>query len=612
MTPNPSADHSGPAIAPLRPEDSRRVDDPMQSGRFSDLLERLFVAGVWLVMTGCLLAWGAAFAGPVPYFDDWGFIPVLCGERPLTAEWLWEPINDHRFPLGRFLVWCFWNISHGQPRIDAFFDVILLAGSALLLTGAAARLRGRVKYTDAFFSLALLHWAHAELLPYLISSYGFLSIALICVLLWFLAGLPERRGLSASLTAGMCLLLLPLQGGQGAVQTPAMALAVGYLGWREIRSGFQVRRRNGVIMLASAASACVMIGAYLIGFRGVSKHNFREVGPADMVVAGLEFVCTSLGAFGGRAWPLSGAVMAVFVLLTVAALLYGWRSRADERERTVGLLLALLSTLSVAVAIGIARAGLGGGASRYVPISTPIVCCLYLVWCHYGPRAFRSFVQMVMFSVLCAVATYHMSTGMELGKRHRQKTQQFQEDIEAGIPLMGLAGRHASYWCWDEKPLADGLQALRTAGVGIFAAVRPDPPFETRPLPLDGASGSGAVGNRPRLSATNPDASLFLSLGRSEFIYAVRLKFEIENSVGQNPPTLQLLWPREDRVPWEPYQIAEFPVKLQTGPKQKTQTVWIHGRIDHFYVRLADGPATFRFEAIEVLTPPPGGTESRR
>ena len=44
------------------------------------------------------------YGADVPLWDDFVLVPVLTGETPLTADWLWAQHNEHRIALSKLVL----------------------------------------------------------------------------------------------------------------------------------------------------------------------------------------------------------------------------------------------------------------------------------------------------------------------------------------------------------------------------------------------------------------------------------------------------------------------------------------------------------------------------
>jgi hypothetical protein len=97
-----------------------------------------------------------SFNGP-GWADEWGngFVPVLVGGQPLTAEWLWMPFNGHRLVFPKLMLWILAKLTGGDFRAAMFVSAFGLGALALVMIRLATRIRGCLKYTDVIFPLAL-------------------------------------------------------------------------------------------------------------------------------------------------------------------------------------------------------------------------------------------------------------------------------------------------------------------------------------------------------------------------------------------------------------------------------------------------------------------------
>ena len=108
-------------------------------------------------------------------------------------------------------------------------------------------------------------------------------------------------------------------------------------------------------------------------------------------------------------------------------------------------------------------------------------------------------------------------------------------------------------------------------------------------------------------SGPGRDSILTFALGRPELVYAVRMKYSMDNQEELHLAFFEALWPRQQDDPWNPYEAFRCFLKLRTGPKVKTQTIWINRRIDRFHLRPDESPFTLRLKEITLLTQPGAG-----
>ena len=139
------------------------------------------VWGTWAFMLLALLGFVARYShnGPGRWDElGQGYVPILVGERPLTAEWLWKPIADHRMLVPKLILWVLARLTGGDFRASLFVAAFGLGVLAFMMIRAAASIRGSLKYTDVTFPLVLLNWGHAAGLLQAINT-AFPLIALV-------------------------------------------------------------------------------------------------------------------------------------------------------------------------------------------------------------------------------------------------------------------------------------------------------------------------------------------------------------------------------------------------------------------------------------------------
>src|SRR5260370_14183548 len=118
---------------------------------------RVFVGGVWLVLTLGLLAYVFHYGSNVPFFDDWHLVPYMTGDEPVTPKYLWSQHGDHRVPLSRLLLLGLGKLCGYDFRCGMVFDVLALSATSLVLIAVSRHLRGRLAFADAFWPLLLLN-----------------------------------------------------------------------------------------------------------------------------------------------------------------------------------------------------------------------------------------------------------------------------------------------------------------------------------------------------------------------------------------------------------------------------------------------------------------------
>lgn len=151
------------------------------AGRFSGAF--CLVWAVWGLSSAAALLFVAKYGSSIPYWDDWNMVPVVAGDQPVDARWLWSEHNGHRIPVPRLLLVGLYKLSGSDARAGMYFNVIILATAALILIRAARSQRGKTSYADALFPLLLLNWGHCENLLWCWQVTQVLPVAIVCVLL---------------------------------------------------------------------------------------------------------------------------------------------------------------------------------------------------------------------------------------------------------------------------------------------------------------------------------------------------------------------------------------------------------------------------------------------
>lgn len=576
--------------------------------------EGMFFYSILACMTLALSYWTVNYVGQVPYYDDWAYVPVLCDREPLTASWLWKDANNHRFPVSRLIMWACFHVTQGRYRLDLLFDVSLLSVSSILLGNASRRLRGRWAYTDAFFPLLLLHWANAENLLLYMSGYAFIGIACFAAVVSFLVSV--NTSISRPLTGAACLglVLLPLQGGQGAAQTPALVIAFLFAGVTLCRSSLSRELIAGRFVLFAALLAALGFVLYLFDYRGMpsGRSDAIEFNLMTTLSNSLLAASTSFGAIGSKAWPLSAPFMATLLVGTVCVIFADARRTPAGRQRAVLYLLGLSSSLCIAAAIAIGRTGHGGaGASRYMLLTAPIACCVYIMWSSYRNVAVSGFVQMLLFTIVCAFSTYHASLGIEVGKAHRRAVDALISDIDRGMPLTALAARHCTYFCWDGPPFRDGIAALKDRKVGVFARVKSDPPIHTVALGTSPSQYKNAVRTAKGWCGDKGGGTLKYQFGKRRFVYGVTMRFSMTGVPGVDKQVLPVHWTAVAQDQFDEAELREWQCDVWPNRPVRERTVWINAEISEFAIGVPPAPIQLHLESLSLLERPHGKSEER-
>lgn len=557
--------------------------------------ERVFVAAACLAMTLAATGYIWFYAVSIPFVDDWTHFAQMAKPEGMTASWLWSQHNEHRYPLSSIMMWYAWSWTGGDLRLGMLCGMLPLAATAWYLCWIARRRRGRSEFADAFFPLTLLHLGHAENFLWFVQSFFIWASVLALLVMGAFIDLRWTRRIAGIVAVGLCLLLLPLQGAMGLAYVPAFAFAFGLLAWRERQSAEPGSRRRALVIAAFAGLSLLLVMAYFWDFYNVAHHKPASRSLPRVVGSTFQFLAMGMGPTAERLWPASGAFTAGVFLASVAALAVAfWQTRGDERWRNVLLLVAGGAVCSLA--LGVAWGRQNALAGRYVVLAAPLWCWFYLAWIAPPWPALGRFVRMSLFTLMCALAMYHVSLGLELAKTRQAMAAEFYREIDAGVPISGLV-QWANFWSWDEAAFRSGLEFMRETRVGKFAEIADEPLARTITLDPEPTEATGTTREGVGWPLTD-QSQLRYELPAPGFVYAIRLRYNLAAAV--DPVTLRVSWTRADQDdPRRAVGRREFVIKVNTGRQPKSQTIWLGEPIKDFAINVGAEPA--RLEIVEAM-----------
>ncbi|MCI0564021.1 MAG: hypothetical protein MN733_36560, partial [Nitrososphaera sp.] len=198
---------------------------------------RAFVWSVWFVMMLTALIFLVKYGRIFPLTEDWLVVPPLIGNEPNLVQWLWTQNNEHRSPFAKLLLLFFLKATHGDFRAGMIFNIISLGVLSVAMIYVARHVRnGRTSFVDAFFPVALLHLGHAENLFWSYEITQVIPTIVACVILLVIVANHTLMTPVAAVFAGTSLFLLPLNGINGVIYAPILAMWLGYLGFLHWRS----------------------------------------------------------------------------------------------------------------------------------------------------------------------------------------------------------------------------------------------------------------------------------------------------------------------------------------------------------------------------------------
>ncbi len=461
----------------------------------TDRAAALFVWGLWAAMTAALLGYVGSFARDVPWWDDWDLVPVLSGREPVTAAWLWERHNEHRLLVPKLVHLALAAAAGGADfRTGAYLNALLLAGGTLVLILTARRLRGHTAVADAIFPLILLHWGQYENLIWSFQVQFIVATALFLVAVALLVtACPERLGWRG-LLVGVCAIVLPFCGINGAVLAPALVL---WLAW--------VARRHTRWLLLLALGAAVVLAGSLLDFSPAALH------PPAPTVGAISSLLVLLMAAGPVGVVCGGAMVGTLMLLltlTSAGLLARSCGTARlERLRGVGLLAAIGTVLALGVAVGWGRAGLHAdnpgsitGVTRYITLMAPLPCFGALA-------AVMTRTRLVAYLLLAAAAVMlpaNTHLGCEAARWRADVLDHLIADARRGIPPEQLSETYGPYvHAVDRDLLSQRMAMLREARLGPYRGL-----LQPKAFTIDAGEGPATSRDDARWTATLPKPSV--------------------------------------------------------------------------------------------------------
>jgi hypothetical protein len=425
----------------------------------------------WAAASAAALVFTAVLGSNVPYWDDWEYVPVLTGHQPLTWGFLWSQHNEHRIPLPRLVYIAAFKLSGGDLRAGMLVDVLMLSLAAALLMRVAARWRGHGSAADGALALALLHPGHVDNLIWTFDVVFVIPALLLSLALATIVGLASVPGRREVLTIAGVGLLLPLCGAPGLVHATALG------GWLLLqgvvtRAARDERRASArALPLALGGAVAAVCALYLWRFHRPPAQP-EPGGLRSSLVAAGQFLSLSLGPAAGWHWAPVAVALSLATLLTAGAVVRWWWRSSSNRPAAEGLLALAAGQLGLALAVGWGRSGSDAGAGlapRYVTLSVPLLCWLYVAWCRLPwPRVARVAHVATLLATLWLYPA-NLAFGMEFGHARRKVLQALVEDLDAGMPLERVVERHGSdvYPSW--APLTQWLRMLRDDRLGPFS-----------------------------------------------------------------------------------------------------------------------------------------------
>lgn len=545
----------------------------------------LFVWLVWAGMFAAAVGFVLHYGSVVPFADEWAIVPTLSGNRPLTLDWLWAQHNEHRIPLARLILLGLYRATDFDVRSGMLLTAGVLGTLAAAMIRAARVVRGRTSCADAFFPLALLNWGHDLNLLMGWQVVFAVPVALAGTLLVTIVRGGETPGFGTLLTAGACVVLLPLAGGMGLALVPAAVLWLTTCGVTIGRSRRPNAGRDAAGALAGAAGAAALLAVYFVGFERPARTQ-AQADAASVLRAALGFLATCTGRVFPEAWFVGSALAVTALAAAAVALGVAWAQRPGQRLRVLGLGAFLAGLVCLALAVAWGRAGLGPAVSqarRYVSLSVLVLCGAYFVFVLYAPGRAGRVGQMLLGMATAAMLWPNAVEGIAYGRQLHAFLEPFVQDLRAGVPRSIIAERYThppDKLYSDEQHLGEYLDMLHGAGLGLFRELRPDPAWRTVTLRDE--------------DLTRPAPAAFV-LKRPRFVYAFRFQYAYEPKA----PTATM------RVAWRTPAGAERERRLTVAqqPWPESLITWVNEPVARISIRPDDKPCACTIWGLELVVP---------
>jgi hypothetical protein len=427
---------------------------------------------VWAAMTLALVACVALYTYNMPLAEDWHMVSPLTGNEPSLWDWAWAQNNEHRLPLPRLLLL---GVLALVPdfRAGMLASIAVMAVAAALLIRALSRARGgRLRFTDAFIPIALLHIGNWENYMWAWELCFVLSAAIALLLLPAMSATDLWSSRPRALAVAVCVAALPLCGANG------MAFVAPIAAWLAFEAALRLRQAGApaAIVLTGVATAIAGTIYYFIGYMSAT-WNPDSPGPVATIKTALKFLALGLGPVVSARAGIWALVMLAIGLPVLFVVLRRVVEATDERRGVALRWLAYLAGVaSLAVAFGWGRAGLvpmAGLPDRYVLLAIPGLIWVYFAADSYAGPVLRRGCQVALLLISMVLLPLNTRDGFEWRNWYRTGMQAVIRDIDAGMPRDELVTKHRHFlMAWSPERLAIGMEMLREAGLGPFARLQ--------------------------------------------------------------------------------------------------------------------------------------------
>jgi hypothetical protein len=345
-------------------------------------------------------------------------VPALAGRPPMTLSWLWHQHNEHRIPLVRLLLYATTRLSRGDFRGPPLLNAALLALCAALTLRTLRSWRGHSALIDAAAPLLLLQLASSAL------TWGqelqFVSATALTL------GVVFYR-------SGICLVLLPLCGGNGVVLAVPLACWLAVSGWRS-----QPRRS-----MAFSIATLALVGFYLVGWHPAANHDWPAPSLLQSLMTAMRYAASFFYPPFLDDLPLGGCLIVAWAAFASVLLATRYRRAPEERARVSTLAAFLFAELLLALVVGRGRGGRGwepGLEYHYASAAAGLGVALLLVTALYTPAPSRRLVYGAVLAGTGLMYASHLHDAFRA--RDRREEDEVTAELRAGVPGATIVERH--------------------------------------------------------------------------------------------------------------------------------------------------------------------------